>query len=284
MSTNQQVQEALQNLASARDIHVLLRPCDTEEEEMVAQFASAGCGCSKKCSSQFSVDYVRDIRAQCYDLTHSELDMVLLGQLMASTNTIEKVVVESGHLEAERKRAYTTFYHAGKVVCGKTFRFLHTVGSKRLKNLAKSLKNNGLTPRIHGNTHKRPKHSLSFESTEFVVRFLLSYAEQNALLPGRVPGYSRTDIKLLPSSVSKRGIWKTYHSAAEEEEAIHAVAYTTFCRLWRSLLPSVIIMKPMTDLCWTCHQNSTAILRAVNSSEENKSSTIKAAEEHLRIV
>ena len=260
MSTDQQVQEALQNLASARDIQVLLRPCDTEEEEMVPQFASAGCGCSKKCSSQFSVDYVRDIRAQCYDLTHSELDMVLLGQLMASTNTSEKVVVESGHLEAERKRAYTTFYHAGKVVCGKTFR-------------------------IHGNTHKRPKHSLSFESTEFVIRFLLSYAEQNALLlPGRVPGYSRTDIKLLPSSVSKRGIWKTYHSAAEEEEAIHAVAYSTFCQLWRSLLPSVIIMKPMTDLCWTCHQNSTAILRAVNCSEENKSSTIKAAEEHLRIV
>ena len=154
MSTDQQVQEALQNLTSARDIQVLLRPCDTEEEEMVAQFASAGCGCSKKCSSQFSVDYVPDIRAQCYDLTHSELDMVLLGQLMASTNTSEKVVVESGHLEAERKRAYTTFYHAGKVVCGKTFRFLHTVGSKRLKNLAKSLKNNGLTPRKHTETTK----------------------------------------------------------------------------------------------------------------------------------
>ena len=132
MSTDQQVQDALQNLTSARDIEVLLRPCDTEEEEMVAQFASAGCGCSKKCSSQFSVNYVRDIRAQCYDLTHSELDMVLLGQLMASTNTSEKVVVDSGHLEVERKRCYTTFYHAGKVVCGKTFRFLHTVGSKRL--------------------------------------------------------------------------------------------------------------------------------------------------------
>ena len=43
-------------------------------------------------------------------------------------------------------------------------------------------------------------------------------------------------------------------------------------------------MKTMTDLCWTCHQNSTAILRAANCSDANKSSTIKDAEEHLRIV
>ena len=98
------------------------------------------------------------MRAQCYDLTHAELDMVLLGQLVASTNMSGTIVVESRHLNKERQRVYTTFYHAGKVVCGKTSRFLHTIGSKRLKNVAKSLKENGLTPRIHGNTHNRPKH------------------------------------------------------------------------------------------------------------------------------
>ena len=74
----------------------------------------------------------------------------------------------------------------------------------------------------------------------------------------------------------------------KRKQDVHAVAcmhaYTTFCRLWRSLLPSVIIIKSMTDLCWTCHQYSTAILRAANCSEANKSTTIKDAEEHLRIV
>lgn len=281
-TTEQQVQEALQNLG---DVPVEMRPTDLEEEQMVTQFSTLGCGCHRKCSSQFSPQHIQDMRAQCFELTHTELDMVILGQLVASTNTSTDVSVESRHLKKERMRGYSTFHHSGKVVCGKTFRFLHTIGSKRLRNLAQSLRQNGLTPRVHGNTHKRPKHSLSFRSTEYVVRFLLSYAEQNALLlPGRVPGYSRSDIKLLPSSVSKRVIWRTYHSAAEEEESIHAVAYTTFCRLWRSLLPSIIIMKPMTDLCWTCHKNSTAILRAANLSEMSKSSTIKEAEEHLRIV
>ena len=128
-------------------------------------------------------------------------------------------------------------------MCTKTFLFLHTVGKKRLKNLSTSLKLNGLTPRAHGNLRRQPKHYLSFQSIEYVV------AVQNALLlPRRIPGYSRSDIKLLPSSVSKRGVWRVYHSAAESGTGIHAVAYSTFCRLWISLLPSILIMKPMSDL------------------------------------
>ena len=43
-------------------------------------------------------------------------------------------------------------------------------------------------------------------------------------------------------------------------------------------------MKPMSDLCWQCHQNSTALLRAANRPEEEKSITIREAQEHLRVV
>jgi len=40
-----------------------------------------------------------------------------------------------------------------------------------------------------------------------IVWFLHSYAEQNALLlPGRIPGYTHTDIQLLPLSESKRAV------------------------------------------------------------------------------
>ena len=51
-----------------------------------------------------------------------------------------------------------------------------------------------------------------------------------------------------------------------------------------NLVQSIIIMQPMTDLCWQCQKNSTVIVRSSNCSEEEKSSTIKIAEEHLRIV
>ena len=43
-------------------------------------------------------------------------------------------------------------------------------------------------------------------------------------------------------------------------------------------------MQPMTDLCWQCQKNSAVIVCSSNCSEEEKSSTIKIAEEHLRIV
>ena len=75
-----------------------------------------------------------------------------------------------------------------------------------------------------------------------------------------------------------------YEAATQEDNTIRAVAYSTFCRLWRSLLPSVIIMKPMTDLCLQCQKNSSAILRSANLTKSEKSDTLRVAEEHLRVV
>ena len=62
------------------------------------------------------------------------------------------------------------------------------------------------------------------------------------------------------------------------------VGYSTFTGLWCSLLPSVILMKPMTHLCWQCQRVSTAIQRSVNLCEEEKSAAVVATQEHLRIV
>ena len=238
--------QSLPHIAS--EVTITHLPTDVQERDVVSAFLSAECGCVRKCSKQFTTEHVTSVRASCTELSNSELDMAILGQLMASVNTSS---IAARHKEDERKNVYTSFSHQGKLVCARMFRFLHCVGIKRLKNLMKSLRENGLTPRVHGNTKRKPKHALSYSSTEFVVRFLFSYAEQHALLPGRIPGYSRTDIQLLPSSVSKRAVWRVYHAAAVEVDAVHAVTYTTFCLLWRTLVPS-IVMKPRSDLCWQC--------------------------------
>lgn len=72
-----------------------------------------------------------------------------------------------------------------------------------------------------------------------------------------------------------------------------------FCKLWRTLLAHITVMKPMTDLCLVCQQNSTAIMRAANMDELEKSEVclnnnhsipftclyqvVKRAEKHLTL-
>lgn len=50
-----------------------------------------------------------------------------------------------------------------------------------------------------------------------------------------------------------------------------SAAYTAFCDYWHTLLPRIIVMKPRSDLCWTCQKNSAAIIKAMNKSEQEKS-------------
>lgn len=123
---------------------------------------------------------------------------------MAGMNTTETVATIANHKDDDHEKCCTTFTHPGKPVCIRMFKFLHGIREKQLKNLKKNVKLNGLCPKVHGNTNRRPKHALSFTSTEYVMRFLLSCAEQHALLlPGRIPGYICDDLQLLPSSTSK---------------------------------------------------------------------------------
>ena len=160
----------------------------------MSKYMSMGCGCVKHCTKQFLLEYVRSVRRQCAELEHAVFDMAILGHYMASTNTSFTVSTVAKHAESERQRSYISFVHQGKPVCTQMFLFLHTTGTKRLKNFLKSHKENGLCPRVHGNTKRKPNHALTYASTEYVVRFLHTYAEQHALLPGRIPGYSHSDI------------------------------------------------------------------------------------------
>ena len=65
-------------------------------------------------------------------------------------------------------------------------------------------------------------------------------------------------------------VWEQYVKASGEA-GLCAAAYTTFLRYWRELAPHVIVMKPMTDLCWVCQKNSSAIMKAKNMPDEMKS-------------
>ena len=123
---------------------------------------TSGCGCTKargmQCCEQFSPEYVTSARETCTELTRSELDMAILGQLAAATNTSSTLstrMLSTGrthHAETEHERWYTSYFHQGKPVCQKMFRFLHGIG----ENLAASFRVNGIRPRTHGNAKSSP--------------------------------------------------------------------------------------------------------------------------------
>ena len=165
-SADRQVAQALTQIPFLSDVDVELRPCDKSEERIVAAFMSTGCGCKQNCYLLFSANYVGTFRLHCLELTIQELDLAILGQLAAFTNTSDSTAEDCHHVVSVRKNSYSTYHHQGKPVCWSMFAFLFTVGRKRMRNLADNYLKNGLKPRVHGNSRRKPHHALSFESIE----------------------------------------------------------------------------------------------------------------------
>ena len=242
------------NMVPVQNLSTNTEYLEREETAMIERFLSDGCGCNlvsgSNCSTLFTAESLESYRRDCSELTRAELDMTLLGQLAAFTNCSALTAHSSRdwHPSVSRQRSYSLFWHGGRRVCKKTFLFLHTISDKRLLNLQRNIRENGLAPRRHGNLCRLPSNAISYIDTQRVVEFLRSYSEANAiLLPGRIPGYKRTDIQLLPSSTTKRLVWQQY-CAALVNSTHKQVAY-----------------------CWVCQANTTAIMRSANLPEEQKS-------------
>ena len=88
---------------------------------------------------------------------------------------------------------------------------LHSISQNKLTAVIKHYKENGLTPRVKkSGRRKYNPRCLSFEDIKGVVSFITNFAEQHTLLlPGRVPGFKRSDIRLLPSHETNASIWRS---------------------------------------------------------------------------
>ena len=121
------------------------------------------------------------------------------------TVIINECIRVSRHKPVKRRCTSIIFMYHAHEMCKTTFGFLYGVGRQRIMALKESYLTNGLETRIHGNTKRPPHNQMTYRAICNVVKFLQNYAEQNAiLLPGRLPNYKKDDIKLLPSSCSKK--------------------------------------------------------------------------------
>ena len=128
----------------------------------------------------------------------------------------------------------------------------------------------GLCPRVRAKV--LPHNTTKLSDIRGIVTFILQYAEDHAiLLQGRISGYKRDDLQLLPSSTTKRQVWEAYHQAPTISGSMKAIGYSLFCELWKSLTHQVVVTRPMSDLCWICQKNTNLIMLAHNRPVEEKS-------------
>ena len=109
-------------------------------EEVVANFTRTVCGCTLyfggPCNRAFSTEHLTSIHSQCQELDHSFLDLVLLGQVMA-TNSRSSLIQQSHQKSTLRKKRRMSYYLQGIQICRTTFLFLHGIGKRRLDILWK---------------------------------------------------------------------------------------------------------------------------------------------------
>ena len=89
------------------------RGIDVKESEEMSRFVEEGCGCLMKCSSLFTEESIQQMRLNCMELSHLELDIFVMGQLMCTTFDSHDVQLHSGHRPQETQRPGSSFQFKG---------------------------------------------------------------------------------------------------------------------------------------------------------------------------
>ena len=245
-----------------------------QEEENLQKFLSDTCKChlgtgNKPCCLNLSVNAIRRCRQSCFDLSHNELDLVIMSQVHYLRTT-------GG--EDNSIRPVSNYYFHGVKICQDTFLFIHGVSRNRYLRISELYTNEGLTISRHGNSGRMPKHTCTFEQINDIKTFIENYASAHGLpVPGRLPN-TKDKVLLLPSSMSKMFVFRKY-----EEASVHPVRKSKVLQVWSKLTPSVAVMKPASDLCFTCQQNNLSIMKAAPMPEAVRKQRYENASLHLEL-
>lgn len=228
----------------------------------VQENMQTGC-CRNNCYNSIDSNEIYMHILQMRELTSEEKDMYLIGKLKCKG-------IEGNGNEEKRKRYMYSF--DDRDVCKSVFLFSHDIGEKSLKNLQKHMKTNGITPRVHGNVGKRPKHALEFETVKFAVQFILNFASQNGLpQPAAVNRKDSEPPIFLPASTTKKSVHNLYVESCEET-SIRAMKLTSFQDVWISCCSHVQIPTPRTDVCYTCEVLKDGVYAAVSETDKLRAS------------
>ncbi|KAI0229463.1 hypothetical protein LSAT2_020106 [Lamellibrachia satsuma] len=216
-----------------QNIDGLERAAGIPEDKLVeahGTFATATC---QKCRKRYDGDYIKGAILQNY-----EKDLIILERISSTIHNASMTEKSKQKQQMTRQQQRTNYCVEGQWVCREKS-FLHWISQDELTSLLKHYKEFRLTPRYKksGGQCTADVRLLTHADIARVVAFLINLAEDHALmLPGRIPGFRRFDIKLLPSNYTKASIWRI-DTAAMEAAGERAVKIDSFRKLRRTLVP-----------------------------------------------
>ena len=257
---------------------------NNDEAPNVYKFRLHGCACSNiyghPCSEEMVWENLCEYRNSALEYTKNELDLVIKVQLLGHRHTGGSTDSKK-HKSKERERIFQEYFLFGRQVCQKTFCFAHGIAVNTLKRIGSHLNTHGLLVRVHGNKGKSPHNAMTVSDINNVIAFLQSYANKNGLpLPGRMPNYRDSKVILLPSDKSKADLFELYNATALEL-GFRQIALSTFKKLWLEHCPTLLIIKPATDLCSKCQLYSAKLSNGGNETEEEKLEDLRQYNVHI---
>jgi len=122
----------------------------------VLKFIQDGCGCSRglsgiQCSSQFVQEAILNNLYNCLELTHAELDLVVLSNIQAFTP------IEETRQKRKRNPPFAFLYQS-RPLCKDMFLSLYGISKSWFQRLLDHWQNHGISVRTHGSS-KRLLHN-----------------------------------------------------------------------------------------------------------------------------
>lgn len=247
--------------------------------------------CEFECNKTIPRGLLITFRNEFLELTKSEQSLVIIGQLAAHRQDISLSEIYNSCFEQNRSRKRkrkpksrvdTNYYFRGVTICRKMYFYIHDLGEKRYKNLVKHFDSAGLTDKVHGlfGKAKNRTNVISADITEKVVAFIRNYTEHHGIpLPGRLPNFKDFRITKLPSNITKAFLYRLYVEANENERT---VGRSSFYDIWQKFCPFITTMKPASDLCDVCQEQSMSFGKTKFSSAEEIEQKLNEFQKHIK--
>ncbi|CAG8697955.1 11768_t:CDS:2 [Ambispora leptoticha] len=212
-------------------------------------FQSKSCECrmrkTQQCFEKVGFQHFFERHMQFRGLDKKELDLVLIGQLMA---------FEYNQINEDIGRRFNYQFNNNIKLCKNTYLKLIRIGEFHFTQIKKHFINEGLVERLH------------------VHQFIINYANLHGYpSPGRHLQHDTQSIIYLPTEKDYAKVYTDFIECLNIflDKLFNKISYASFIRLWKELTPHIKFMSPGTDLYELCETLKIQI-QSANYDDEKK--------------